>query len=60
MQVAEACAVVPLNPEEPWDHLEVVAGVLDEQASTTLADSKCTLIRKPVVDSGAAGLEENE
>ena len=61
MQVAEASAVVPPSPEQRRDYLKVVAQVPGEQAFTTsLADSKCDLMKKSAVDPGAGGLEENE
>jgi hypothetical protein len=58
MRVAEASAVVPPSSQQRRDYLRVVAQVPGEQAFTTLADSRCALIRKSAVDPGAGGLEE--
>ena len=32
--------------EQPWDYLKLVAKVPGEQAFTTLADSKCAMVKK--------------
>ena len=36
----------PGESKEPWDYLNVVATVPGDQAFTTLADSKCSLVKK--------------